>query len=572
MPKIPTFTSTGRVTAEPTGVISNSNISLSQTIGAAVEPLVDFAAKAYVKEKKLEADNKAYSLLSDMYIDQKDSSGKVIQKGLFTIQSETSGNGEPTIAAEYNDVETNKLYNYFKNNKFDGVDNYTKKIIASKFFSTAGILKTKSLEGSRNEQIRYSKDVDEDYISKEALTLKEIGSIYLPIYNQKVKDRITANTTYDEGQKKILIEAYTKFGSLTLADSLLSSNPKKLNELLKTDFFDNIDLENKLELSAKADKAIFDINVKQISFGLEYIPGMEMKELYANFKEIRDGAFLNKNQQNIWNNFSQIEKQEALKTSISKLRESEFLYKQYNQDIDRKAADASQEAYDSLLKNTNGDTYDVNTINQIYSDNSPIKLDLLKINEMVETDEIIPDSSYNKKIDILQKISMGEIIDIQKQFKLPNESEPSSLIQRVINRELSKKDLEKFNTLFKPNGVDDGTKNNMNKFFNFIEDTQIFIAGMPSFKFFDANYDKRLNFYTDTMYERFLVGLSEGKMAEDLLDNTNESYIAKDGIKFQPNREDIVRQAIIFKKKMQGYDKRLDGETIEEYNLRISGK
>ena len=46
MPKIPTFTSTGRVTAEPTGVISNSNISLKQNIGAAIKPLVDFTAKA----------------------------------------------------------------------------------------------------------------------------------------------------------------------------------------------------------------------------------------------------------------------------------------------------------------------------------------------------------------------------------------------------------------------------------------------------------------------------------------------------------------------------------------------
>mgnify|MGYP003632718977 CR=1 FL=1 len=572
MPKIPTFTATARPTAESASVVSNIKVDPNQSVAAALRPLGKAAEDYYVKEKKLEADNKAYSLLSDMYVDQKDSNGNIVQKGLYTIQSETKNNGEPSAAAEYNNVETNKLYNYFVDNKFDGVDRFTKKIIASKFFSTAGFLKTKSLEGSRNTQIADSIKIDENYITKEALVLKDVGAIYLPIYKQKVADKIYANPIYDDGEDKIKINEYITLGEMTLADSLLATNPRKLNNLLKTDFFSNISSEDKLTLSSSADKAIFDLDVKQISFGLEYIPGMKMAELYTNFKEIRDGVFTNKNQQSVWNNFSQSEKQEALKTSISKLRESEFLFKQYNQDIDRKAADASQEAYDSLLKNTNGDTYDVNTINQIYSDNSPIKLDLLKINEMVETDEIIPDSSYNKKIDILQKISMGEIIDIQKQFKLPNESEPSSLIQRVINRELSKKDLEKFNTLFKPNGVDDGTKNNMNKFFNFIEDTQIFIAGMPSFKFFDANYDKRLNFYTDTMYERFLVGLSEGKMAEDLLDNTNESYIAKDGIKFQPNREDIVRQAIIFKKKMQGYDKRLDGETIEEYNLRISGK
>jgi len=131
---------------------------------------------------------------------------------------------------------------------------------------------------------------------------------------------------------------------------LLATNPSKLNNLLKTDFFSTISSEDKLTLSSNADKAIFDLDVKQISFGLEYIPGMKMAELYTNFKEIRDGVFTNKNQQSVWNNFSQSEKQEALKTSISKLRESEFLFKQYNQDIDRKAADASQEAYDSLLK------------------------------------------------------------------------------------------------------------------------------------------------------------------------------------------------------------------------------
>ena len=56
----------------------------------------------------------------------------------------------------------NSLYNYFKNNKFDDLDNFTKKAIEKKFFSTAGILKTKALEGSRIEQITLSKDVDEE--------------------------------------------------------------------------------------------------------------------------------------------------------------------------------------------------------------------------------------------------------------------------------------------------------------------------------------------------------------------------------------------------------------------------
>ena len=507
-----------------------------------------------------------------MYTDQKDANGNIIQKGLFTIQSETKNNGNPSEAALYNAQETNKLYEYHKNNKFSDVNNLTKQIIQNKFFATAGMLKTKSLEGSRNTQIKDSVNIDEDFVTKEVLILKELGAVYLPMYKKNTEKKIADNPIYDDGQKKILTEGYINFGETTLANSLLVSNPRQLNNLLKTNIFDNISLEDKLTLSAKADKAIFDLDVKQIGIGLEYIPGMEMKELYTNFKEIRDGVFTNKSQQGVWNNFSQPEKQEALRKSISKLRESEFLFKQYNQDIDRRSADASQKSFKDVFNTVNSGTYDVNAINRNYSENSPIKLDLLKINEMVETDEIVPDSSYNKKVDILKEISMGKIISIEKEFQLAGDSKPSSILQRVINKELSKKDLEKFNTLLKPNGVDDTTKDNMKKFFNFIENTQLLIAGMPAFKFFDSNYDERLNFYTDSMYERFLIGLSEGKNAKDLLDVTSKSYIAKDGIRFQPTREDIVRQAVIFKKKMQGYDKKLVGETIEEFTLRIAGK
>ena len=93
MPKIPTFTSQARPTAEVGSVKSNIQIPLSQNIGTALAPVTDAIVDYKVKERKLEADNKAYSLLSDMYIDQKDASGNIIQKGLFTIQSETKNNG-----------------------------------------------------------------------------------------------------------------------------------------------------------------------------------------------------------------------------------------------------------------------------------------------------------------------------------------------------------------------------------------------------------------------------------------------------------------------------------------------
>ena len=213
--KIPTYISEGRITTETASVGSVPRISPGENIFRATKPVTDFLTNEYIKEKKLEADNKAYKILSDMYIDQKDNNGNTIVKGLFTIQSETKKNGNPTDAASIHDQDVNSLYNYFKNNKFETLDNFTKKAIEKKFYSTAGILKTKALEGSRIEQIKVSTDVDEDYIGKEALTLKEVGPVYLDIYNSKVIDKINANTNYDGGQKKILIEAYQKFGVTT---------------------------------------------------------------------------------------------------------------------------------------------------------------------------------------------------------------------------------------------------------------------------------------------------------------------------------------------------------------------
>ena len=166
MQKIATYDVQGRITADVPSSGTIPSIDVRENIFRAAKPITDFAVNEYVKEKKLEADNKAYQLLSDMYIDQKDANGNTIQEGLFSIQSTTKKNGNPTDAALYHDNSVNSLYNYFKNNKFNNIDNFTKKAIEKKFFSTAGILKTKALEGSRTEQITLSKDIDEDYISK----------------------------------------------------------------------------------------------------------------------------------------------------------------------------------------------------------------------------------------------------------------------------------------------------------------------------------------------------------------------------------------------------------------------
>jgi hypothetical protein len=109
MPKIPTYISTSSITTETPSIQSNIKLNVNNTPASALQPVGDFLKDSYIKEKKLEADNKAYALLSDMYIDQKDANGNIVQKGLFTIQSETKNNGEPTNAAAYNDHRSKQI-------------------------------------------------------------------------------------------------------------------------------------------------------------------------------------------------------------------------------------------------------------------------------------------------------------------------------------------------------------------------------------------------------------------------------------------------------------------------------
>ena len=546
MPKIPTFASTGRITAEPTGVISNSNISLNQNIGAAVEPLVDFTAKAYVKEKKLEADNKAYSLLSDMYIDQKDYSGNIIQKGLFTIQSETKANGEPSSAAEYNDIETNKLYNYFKNSKFDGVDNYTKKIIASKFFSTAGILKTKSLEGSRNTQITDSTKIDEDYISKEAITLKDVGPVYFQIYNQKVIDRITANTNYDEGQQKILIEAYTKFGAATLAESMVNNQPILFKQALEKGQFDILNPEEKNKLIGVADANILQSKFGALTSALNLAPDAPPDLLTKAYSEISKGTFGgNEDLQKLYQSLSSSEKSAFTTFYNKKARtlqtDMKFTMLASNQIFKMEAAGETKKVIEDMEKEKG--IYD-QKIEELFG-KTPVILEQFKVlNEKIVNTNGISASSFDGNSEIINLILNDDINLVTDKFVLPGESgEPKSIVERYESG-VNLADLKFLSNILDTQNKNPEFKATLEPFFNFINDFKVPVEGSPALKFIDDGFDKRLNNFKYTMYQRFVNGIEQGMSAKTLIDPADKNFIGKDVLSFMPKANDVFADII----------------------------
>ena len=87
MPKIPTFESQARPTAEVGAVKTNIQVPFETSF----TKMGSIAADYYVKEKTAEADTKALKILSNSYGNQQDGT-----QGLYSINDELKKNGNPS--------------------------------------------------------------------------------------------------------------------------------------------------------------------------------------------------------------------------------------------------------------------------------------------------------------------------------------------------------------------------------------------------------------------------------------------------------------------------------------------
>ena len=576
MPKIPTYDIQGRITSETGSTGTIPSIKVTENIFRTVEPVTDFLTKEYIQEKKLEADNKAYQLLSEMYIDQKDKNGIVVQKGLFTIQSETKKNGNPTDAALIHDQEVNSLYNYFKNNKFGKIDNFTIKAIEKKFYSTAGILKTKALEGSRLEQITLSKDVDEDYISKEALVLKDVGPVYIDIYTQKVIDKINSNTNYDEGQKKILIKAYSKFGITTLAESMATAQPFAFKKALEAGKFDLLSAEQRITLSATADKNILQSKFQVLTGSLDLPPDAAPALLSRAYDEIAKGTFgNNKELVDLYNSLSATERTEFKtffnKKARAKRTDMEFSILAQNRILSAETALQSKEIIEEMDKKKG--IFD-QQIEQLFG-NTPVIIEQFKsLNEKIVNTKGKSVSSFDSNSQIINLIVNDEINQVTDKFLLPGETgEGKSIIERYENG-VNLKDLTFLSSMIDSQNKNPETYSEMKTFFEFIDYYKMPVQGSPVLQGIDPGLDDRLNNFKYVMYSRYINGIKNGIPAKTLTDPTKKEFIGKDVLNFMPNANKIFKEMIDQIKKNKTFNletdaKRLPGESTNDYLKRI---
>ena len=540
MPKIPTFKSQTTMTSVSPNVESNLSINPSDNIYTATKSLTDYVANEYVKEAKLEADNKATLALNELFINQQDGT-----KGLYSIQAETKTNSKPLEAAAGFDDGVNKLWNYAKTNKLQNFNNFTQKALEKKFYATAGLFKSKALLGSREEQILETKKITNDVILKEGLALTLNGIEYLPIYKNRVEARLNEESGITEkGVLKEELKTALIFGEIQLANSLVTENPYQLKEDISK--LTNLTLEQKSTLLKTADANILQSKFGALTASLNLSPDAPPDLLTKAYDEISKGTFGgNQDLKKLYQSLSSPEK-EAFSTFYNKKARTlktdmQFSMLASNQIFKAEAAGETKKVIEDMEKSTG--VYD-QKIEELFG-KTPLILEQFKVlNEKVVNSKGISASSFDGNSEIINLILNDDINLVTDKFVLQGESgEAKSIVERYESG-VNLADLKFLSNILDTQNKDPEFKATLEPFFNFINDFKVPVEGSPALKFIDDGFDKRLNNFKYTMYQRFVTGIEQGMSAKTLIDPADTNFIGKDVLSFMPKANDVFSDII----------------------------
>jgi len=541
MPTIPTITAQTRPTAEAPSTTGGTTIDPSQNIATATAPLTSSLTKLYVKEKQQEANNKAIKILSDLYVNQEDGT-----KGLYSIQSETSSNPNPSEASFLYDNDVEKLWNYTKNTKLQGLDNFTKKALENKFYSTASLFKIKSLEGSRNSQIKETRNVTDDFVLKESLALKLNGIEYLEPYKNNILDVVEKNyLKEDEGVKKLDIQNYLKFGQSQLANDLAIKDPLFLKQNINK--FDALSAEDQMNILATADKQIFENKKTYFTNGMELTEDSTTQSIINAYDQIKDATFGGDiNKINLWQSLPENEKKEILDHAKTVRRSNTAELNNRNNAVLNESKQKSINDFQKMFNDSQSlETLTELEINNIFGEpKNDYELDaknqIVELSTKIGQKEFSNVNNYYKNFDIQKAILSGQITDHITPFQLEGETEAKSITQRVGDG-ISKKEFGYYINYLLPNKNNQVFVDNHKKLYSVIEQLQPFIEGESSLKYLDTTTDNRLNNFQSQMIFNFSEAIRNGKNINEVLDIKNKNFILKDLKQFKPNKDLLTK-------------------------------
>ena len=577
MPKIPTFTSKSTITSQGPSVTSNVQIPLSQNIGTALQPVSNFVQQEYIKERKLEENNKVDKLIADSYKDNENG-----PQGFLTLSSETGKNGNPSDASNIYDQGVDKLYNFISSTKGENLSRFGKQIFKSKFYGSAAQLKSSALLESRKTQFKESSDVDNDFITQKtiALSQKPNGSGLDEIYDQ-IDERLDSNPYYnDQPQlKKDVKLKYQQFGATAVANRMLLTEPSLLKKQLQDGKYNVLESKDIIELSQKADIAIKDQKFSTLTnaislVGIGDVPPNALKQIT---QETISGNFAgDENLKNIYNSLTDIEKKEFRTFATKKAREkrNELLFEV--QAADAAAKLETSKNFDQAASEAGVATgINQNFIQEVFKNNPDALTQMTDLNTKIISNaeqKVTVPSNFDSNNAISALIATDKINLISDRFILPGETQPKSIIERY-GEATDLDDLKYYaDILKKQNENPKQFKKTFAPFHSFIDETKNLIS-TEVIKILDpTSYNNDLKRFRDDMYSLYIKGIGEGRSPLELLDYKNRNFIGKDFIQYQSDKNKIFKNMMdnIEKEEVDESIKRLPGETPSEYLKRIS--
>ena len=577
MVKIPTFTAEGRITAEAPSVQTNVQIPLSNTIGTALSSVTKGIQDYYIKEKKLEADNKAALILNGLYADQVDKEGNVVQKGLLTINSEIQESSSPSDAAKLFDEGVNSLWNYAQTNVIpnQNVDRFTSKALEKKFYATSGLLKNKTIQSTRTNLIKDTLKIDEDTLNKETQMLITVGESYFETFKQKNFARIDANTSIDEGVKSRRKEAFIEFGLKSFGTSLATNDPDKYKALREKGFFDDVNLEDLVKIDKVADGTKLDLNKEFFTTSLNIGETTTQLDLSKAFDNIKEGKFLDIEKQKAWDALPIVQKNEIIKFARTKrsLNTSEINVR--NKNLLNKSGDKIKSNYYNMTEKNSWDTISATTITTSFgSPENQFEADeqnkLISIATQIGQGERKNIQNAIMNINIQDFIAQGKITNLSQKFKLPGETKELSIIDRTENNNLTTDELNFYGIIFQ-NDDNRVFMKELPKIVNIIKRHSAYIKGGQIVDMFDPTLDNRLNKFAEDVYRHYFLYRNKYPEGNDIFEINSPAYLGRLSEDYMPNKAEI--QANIIKKSGEFSDENLTwsdsgAKTFEEWDLK----
>ena len=357
---------------------------------------------------------------------------------------------------------------------------------------------------------------------------------------------------------------------------MATAQPFAFKEAVEAGKFDLLSAEQKITLSATADKNILQSKFQVLTGSLDLPPDAAPALLSRAYDEIAKGTFGNNQElQNLYNSLSVTEKTEFKsffnKKARAKRTDMQFSILAQNQIIQAETAQESKKLIENMDKETG--VFD-QQIEELFG-NTPVIIEQFKdLNEKIINNKGKSISSFDTNSRIINLIVNDEVNQVTDKFLLPGETgEGKSIIERYENG-VNLKDLTFLSSMIDSQNKNPETYSQMKSFFEFIDYYKMPVQGSPVLVGIDSGLDDRLNNFKYIMYQRYINGIQSGVPAKTLTDPTKKEFIGKDVLNFMPNANKIFKEMIDQIKKNKSFDlktdaKRLPGESTKDYLKRI---